>query len=75
MSELINKHQIKIQFGTFLLVIGFIIYWIFNGAGVVYAVNNHTQRLDKLEEKFEDLATKDDLTTLKQDLKDFINKK
>jgi len=74
MNDLINKHQIKIQVGTFLMVVGFLVYWIFNGAGIVYSVENNTRRLDKIEVKLETLTTKGDLQILKQDLKDFINK-
>lgn len=74
MGELINKHQLKIQVGTFLLVVGFIIYWVFNGASLVFAVSENKEDIKELKTEFKTLATKEDLQILKQDLKDFINK-
>lgn len=74
MAEFINKQAFKIQVGTFILIIGFVIYWIFIGAGFAYAVSDHEKRLIRMETKMEQLVTKDDLNVMKIDLKDYIKK-
>jgi hypothetical protein len=72
MMEFFNKHTIKLQLGIFLSIVGFIIYWTFIGASYAKQIDINTGRLDTLEEKVDELATKEDLRTLKDDIKYFI---
>lgn len=72
MSEFLNKHTVKFQVGALLAIIGFVIYWTFIGATYAHQIGIDTNRIDRIEVKLDTLATKDDLKTLKQDIKDFI---
>jgi hypothetical protein len=72
MMEFFNKHTIKLQLGIFLSIVGFIIYWTFIGASYAKQIDINTVRLDALEEKVDELATKEDLKILKDDIKYFI---
>lgn len=74
MAEFVNKHSFKIQLSAMIALLAFVIYWTFTSAGYIYAVDSNSERITKLENKFEQLATKADLLTLKQDLKDYISK-
>lgn len=72
MAEFINKHSIKIQIGVLISIIITIIYWTSTASEYIYTVENNTLRLDKVEIKLDNLATKQDLQILKQDIKDFL---
>jgi CRISPR/Cas system type I-B associated protein Csh2 (Cas7 group RAMP superfamily) len=72
--QILSKHTIKIQLIALVSIVGFVIYWTFTASAYVYDVKTHGERLDKVEDKLEDLATKDDLQILKNDIKDFIIK-
>lgn len=72
MTELALKHQVKLQVALLLSIFSFIIYWTFTGANYIYTVENNSKRIDKIENKLEQLATKSDLAILKQDIKDFL---
>ncbi len=70
----IRKHTIKIQLIGLLSIIGFVIYWTFTASAYVFEVEDNGKRLDRVEQTLSQLVTKDDLQTLKEDLKDFIKK-
>lgn len=74
MGEYINKHVIKIQIGVLISVLGVLLYWAFTASAYVYQIEENTRGRLELENKFETLATKQDLQSLKQDIKDFIIK-
>jgi len=67
-----NRHNVKLQLATILTVVGFIIFWTFSGARYIFTVESNAKRIDKVEQKLDQLATKADLATLKQDIKDFL---
>ena len=74
MTALIERHVVKITIGAFIAV-------IITAGGAVWQIalaystqKNHETRITNLEKVMGSVATSDDIETLKNDLKDYINK-
>jgi len=74
MSALIEKHAVKITIGAFLALLITIGTAVWQTAIAYSSLSSHESRISKLEEMMKNVATKDDIQTLKQDIKDYINK-
>lgn len=79
MNQFINKHAITIQVGAAVMVLVTMFMWGFGIRGYAKDIENNAevgkenkQKIEKVETKLDDLATKEDLQILKQDIKDFI---
>lgn len=77
MDKLINQHTIKIQLVAALMLIGFIMYWTFIGAGYIKQIDSNAEAIKQIIPKIEKIAVLEaniiDIKDNVQDIKASVN--